>query len=429
MKRFNKTDQSGTALVVTILVLVVLSILGTAALTLTNTELLIVRNIKLNAKAFYNAESGIYFTLSQVEEALGNGTQDIYLPATIGSSKNFNSTLINKLSDLNIRFEISSITKKSNKIYSFNSTGRASNNAQEKINAKFTRGSAVNFAVFGDKEVDVGNTAGIYSYNSTVISDPVPSDSTGYADSGSNELVILRNNCVVDGSTVLGKNVNGVQATLDDKGGIVSGTNGMTIDRIDPDPLGLIGGEYADNVSYYSLAINNDNDELSTDPSNSISGSNMVLENGQNATLQGKSGGANYYFNDIKLKNNAVLYINTTNGSVNIYLAGEIDAVTGSNIITKDTDSPGIFGNPRDFSIFASSQDNTNKISIGNDVGFYGFIYAPYISVRMDNSADIFGAIVAQSVYITNSVDIYFDTGMKNEYQSKKIILKSWCEL
>jgi hypothetical protein len=41
-----------------VLVLVILSILGTAALTMTNTELLIARNMKLNSKAFYMAEAG-----------------------------------------------------------------------------------------------------------------------------------------------------------------------------------------------------------------------------------------------------------------------------------------------------------------------------------------------------------------------------------
>jgi hypothetical protein len=72
-----KINQDGSTLVVTVLVLVILSILGTAALTLTNTELLIARNMKLKANAFYNAESGVRFALTGIKRGLINSTLDL----------------------------------------------------------------------------------------------------------------------------------------------------------------------------------------------------------------------------------------------------------------------------------------------------------------------------------------------------------------
>ncbi len=67
-------NERGSTLVVTVLVLVILSILGAAALTLTNTEFLIARNIKLKTKSFYLAEAGIEKACSVIRDV--NGTLD-----------------------------------------------------------------------------------------------------------------------------------------------------------------------------------------------------------------------------------------------------------------------------------------------------------------------------------------------------------------
>jgi hypothetical protein len=70
MHQYKNNPENGSTLVVTVLVLVILSILGTAALTMTNTELLIARNMKLNAKAFYNGETGISIATEQIRASI-----------------------------------------------------------------------------------------------------------------------------------------------------------------------------------------------------------------------------------------------------------------------------------------------------------------------------------------------------------------------
>jgi hypothetical protein len=77
MHQYKNNPENGSTLVVTVLVLVILSILGTAALTMTNTELLIARNMKLNSKAFYNAEAGVNFALSNIKQGLINSTLEL----------------------------------------------------------------------------------------------------------------------------------------------------------------------------------------------------------------------------------------------------------------------------------------------------------------------------------------------------------------
>ncbi|MCF8104747.1 MAG: pilus assembly PilX N-terminal domain-containing protein [Desulfohalobiaceae bacterium] len=410
--------EEGAALPSSLMFLIILSLLGSTFLLLTRTDLHIGSNHRANAHAFYQANAGVNHTLAKIEAELQNSNSTFALPATLGAASTLSYSQPSGFS-----FTISSITKVADLEYAFRSTGSGPKSSKSILDVTFARDPAINFAVFGDKKVDVGNTAGIYSYDSSVVTNPSPANSTGQGNTGSNESVILRNSCVVDGDVALGEDPLGNDGRLTDHGGIVSGTNGEDIERIDPDPLGVVDGEYAPNFTSYRITNDNSN---GTFPSGAITGDDLTLGNGQNATLPGKPGGANYYFHDIRLANSATLNIDTSSGPAYIYLTGEIDAVTGSNF--KNTDA-GATGRPRDFSIFANSQNDTDKISIGNDVEFSGLIYAPYITVRMDNSADIYGAILAHETEIINSVDIYFDIGITNEYISKNISLTSWRDL
>ena len=318
------------------------------------------------------------------------------------------------------------------------------------------------FAVFGDKKLDLGNTAGVYSYSSSSTPNPTIADSTEEGDIGSNESVILRMNSVVSGDVVLGQDLTLTDhAALTDQGGIVSGENGDEIDRVDPDPLGIVGGEYAANFATYSGT--NDNGlavETPVGANTIIAGPEIDIKNNETLTLKGKIGGANYYFTEVLVRNNGILYIDTTPDPttgdprpVNIYVTGSFDAITGSQVINTrdgscstsgatpaesycaccDTSSPPNYtctpnGSPSDFSIFASSQSSTDKISIGNSVGidFSGLIYAPYITVRMDNNSNIYGAIVGREVEIVNSVDIFFDTDLADDYDPRELAFTTW---
>jgi len=158
------------------------------------------------------------------------------------------------------------------------------------------------------------------------------------------------------------------------------------------------------------------------------------------------------------VRNNAILYVDTTpdpttgaQRPVNIYVTGTFDAITGSQVINTtdpsctdptdpagtapscgccDTASPPNYsctvGAPSDFAIFANSQDSTDKISIGNSVAFSGLIYAPYITARIDNGANIYGAISAREVEITAASTIYYDTDMADKYTTSNLILTTW---
>ena len=471
-------NERGAALVISLMFLAILGLLGSTAVVLTTTDMRIGGNYKANATAFYDADAGGVYAIAKMEEGLkaypqtfvhsdGDSLRDMDIGETISLAA------FTAPSGFNFTYEPPGLTKIADKLFSFTTNGAGLNNSKTIIATTCKTVPVIDFGVFGDKKVDLGNTAGVYSYSHSATPNPTTGGSTDEGDVGSNESVILRNSSVVNGDVALGENPAGSDGVLTDLGGIVSGENGMDIVRVDPDPLGIVGGEYAANFATYSTcsistalppsANTNDNCCYDTNPSLpshcylvdpydvssptplvydpdsefDTSGNEINVGNNKELTLKGKEGGANYYVNDIILKNNATLYIDTTNGPVNIYLTGEINAITGSNFVnTTDTTCSGgsctcapsscTIGAPSNFSIFASSQSNTDTISIGNDVTFSGLIYAPYITVRMDNSADIYGAIIAREVEIVNSVNIFFDTDMSDDYDPRALAFTTW---
>ena len=438
-------NEQGVALVISLMFLAILGMLGTTAYVMTSTDLNIGANYQAGAEAFFDADAGSHYGLTMIEAGVAAGSFTI--PTAIGDPNDpsdANSTSMAALTvptGFNFSYQNPGLTMVGDMQYQFTCIGAGTNSSTATITVTLRRQSAINFGAFGDKKLDLGNTAAVYSYSHTSNPIPTPGSSTGEGDVGSNESVILRNNSVVDGDAALGEDTSGNDASLTDHGGIVSGTNGQDIDRVDPDPLGVVGGEYASKFTTYSTCPPNDNcTALVVDPTSAISGNDINLGNSDTMTLKGKPGGANYYFNDIDLGNSAIIYIDTTNGPVNIYLTGYIHAGNSSNFVNT-TDASCSAGNctcaagactrgaPTDFAVFANSQDSGDEIWIKNSATFSGLIYAPYIEVRMFNSADIYGAIVGKEVEIVNSVSIYYDTDMKDQYASNNLEFTSWREV
>ena len=430
----NKHDvssQQGSILIVTVLILVLLSILGTASINLSSTEMLIVRNNKLNTESFFDAEAGVHHTLDFIEKLNQNGTSP--LPES-GCNQ------LNITSPGSFSFQISDVcaTPKEN-IYTFNSTGFSSDAAQSsnsmlKLRFQAEPKPVINFAAFGDTKLDTKNSAQVLSYNSNstdlTINDPTSASfsSTGVADIGSNDWLITKNESVIDGNLVIGAGSNGVNGTQEIHDGTgYSGEIQDDLGRIDPDPLEVtkIGSEY--NPATY--ASSNNNDSTLVDPVGSISaGNNISLDNKETLTLSGESGGANYYISDIVLKNGSELIIDTSNGPVNIYLTGSLEAKNGANVNVIDEN-----GDPTyDATRFNIVSDTTNNIVFKNSSDFTGFVYAPYASIEIKNSGDVFGAIWGYDVDIKNSGKLNYDSALAKNHKSNKyknFSMISWREL
>jgi len=399
-------NERGMVLVVVLLLLSALIILGTTTIMQTSTDLKISGNYKSSVQAFYDADAGVQYAIAKMEEGLKSSPQTFTL-SSAGSPATLTYTTPTGFS-----FTISTIAKNSgSNTYSFTSTGNAPNNAQAAIEATFERGSVINYAAFGDESVDNQGTSSVKSYEHTPGMTLPPTSFTGDGDIGSNGDVTIKSGATIDGDVALGDDGEGTEGTLDNKG-TITGEEGTDVARVDPDPLGVVDGEYATNFTTYSTS--NDN-ALAT--GSGISGTEINIGSGDTATLVGKAGGANYYFTDIVIGSKGTLDIDSDLGPVNIYLAGSLEAKSKSSINVSSV--------PAEFSIFSNS---TDSIVFKHGGDFKGLVYAPYAQVEMKNSADYYGAIWAGTLLMHSSGTIYYDTGMKDKFSSDDLTLTSWKE-
>lgn len=398
-------NEHGMVLVTTLLLIAALIILGTTAIMQTSTDLKISANYETGTQALYDAEAGIQYAIAKIEEGLASNPSTFTLPSP------GNPVTLTYTTPTGFSFTISTISKNSGSGgYTFTSTGHGPGNAQASIEVTFEGGPAINYAAFGDQKVDMKNSGATLSYDSSS-SDSTkndPSDpsfqTTHEADVGSNDWLVTHNGTSIDGSAVFGEQSDG-SPTVDGihTGTTFYGTAGVDAGRVDPDPLGInSGGEY-DPSTY---ATSNDNADLAL---------GTTIDTNGTVTLVGKTGGADYYFTSIVLRNSANLTIDASAGSVTIFLEGGLDARNGSTI--------NVTGNPTDFSIFSNS---TAKIDFKHSSAFKGFVYAPFAEVDMKNSSSVYGAIWARTVDIKNSGTLYFDTALKDKFTSSDLALTSW---
>ena len=398
-------NEKGMVLPLGLMFLAIIAILGTTAVIVTTTDLKIGSNYRASVQAFYNADAGVQYAIAKIEDGLGDGT--FTLPAS-GETSSFT---FDQPADFS--FNISDISTAGSNAYTFTSTGSGPGNSQAVIEVTFQRDSALDYAVFGDKKVVIKDSANIYSYNHDTTPNPTPSNSTGEAGVGSNKKVEIEYNAYIDGDVALGDDGAGTEAIIETGDDVtITGSEGVDVDRVDSDPLGVVGGEYEQKFTDYKAS--NDNNDYA-DPA--ISGTEIKLED-ESMTLYGKSGGANYYLTSIELEGNSTLTIDTTNGPVNIFLTVKMQIEDGAAINTG--------GAPSKFSIFSNSNED---IEIKGTGVFNGLIYAPYAYVKIKNDGNFYGAIWAGSVEIKDSGNVYFDTSLKDKIQSNDLSLAAWREV
>lgn len=428
--RFSR-DERGLTLVLVLVLLGVLTVVGTTAVTLTSTDLLVGGNYKASQLAFYNAEAGVHYTLGSIPGAIGATTltllgttasEDYTLTAPSGFAFTLNPTAT---------FTRIANTRK----YYFQVIGRptANSSINSTIEVVIQRATFFPYGLFGDELVRLNKTHsnfkfGYYSYNSTVTPAPVladyPANSTGEAHVGSNEQVIAYPHTYINGDVVLGDNggnppVQAVFTKADSALGTptVTGQENLYVSRVNPDPLGASGGKLAAQFTTVSTTNNN---ALA-----GISANTINLSAGQNRTLTA----GNYYLESVSLNPGSTLTIDSSGGEVNIYLVGKLEAMSGATIT--------FTGPPPKCTIYSKS---TEPIIFRHNGFFKGTLYAPFATVEMKNrgipiavNSVAYGLLWAKRIDM--SVDtapggtFFFDTALKDKFLSNNVSLLSWKEI
>jgi hypothetical protein len=448
-------NNNGAVLITGLLFLLLLAIMGTTAYLISSQDSNISANYKGAEEAFYDAESGVNFVISLLENRL-KSDETFKLPEVGDDPIDLNATAYfgAELSSLPLdyKFTISSLENVSFNNLFFTSIGKGSRGATAKITASIKQGSPFSLAAFGNAKLDI-NTVNVFSYNSKVTDTPTAADSTGEADISSNGLVDI-DAAIIDGDVLLGGAAPSgdppAATTYGGGGPTISGEDGKEIGFVDPDPLDILEKipDYFDTYGKIADGLSNENEVLMPGIGETINGANPPV------MLVGEPGGANYFFDGITLGNLDRLTINATDGPVNIYLKGKLTMGNGSfltitgnsadrrvSLYITEPDS----GIPETQSIV--SLDNGAEVNmLGEPIGFglwtdsdakvlwhakgtiKGTIYAPEANVSIGSNTTLYGSVWADEVTAAAGATIFYDTMLANTHLTKDVVLTTWVQ-
>ena len=415
-------QERGVVLTTSLILLAVLSLMGATAILTTMTDARIASNLKHHARAFYYAEAGVNFTLARLPGLIADGT--LVLSGALA-----NETLAEPISaPANFTFDpIGTFTRVGNSnTYQFSATGRSAT-ARVTLHVVFRRaGNSVSYGLFGNQMVDLRGNGQVFSYDSANTPNPTILDVTGEGDIGSNEEVRIDHEVYVNGRVDLGADaagnpgsytVTGNPDPTDNPSVDPGGWPPANVDRINPDPLGAVNGDLADEITQ----ISGSNDNL-TSASPAISGNVINVPPGNSQTLSA----GNYYLRSVTLNLLSELIIDTTAGPVAIYLTGAFNAKDLSYLTYTSS-----MVAPTDFTIYSNA---TAPITLRHQGEFKGMIYAPYASVEIDNGGGfgpptVYGLIWANRGILHEPGLFYFDTALKTKFSANNVNVISWKEV
>jgi hypothetical protein len=405
---------------VTVLLLIAVSVIaGTTAVMQTSTDLKISRNYRAAKEAFYNADAGAQYVLKKLVGDLNSGAVDLTAdPISLSYSAPSGFSFAPS----------SSLTSLGNDRYRFRVTGHGSSGAEVTLEVVLSakKDSVFDYGLFTNGLLDLKADAHAYSYDSRDTPDPDPTTfpgaSTGEADIASNTAITTHMATYIDGDLALGEDTSDppVAATWTDDGTpTVTGTAGVTVEHVDSDPLGANDPTSALYAKFTDVITNNDNGI--EDDGSPLEGSTMIyLSNGETLTLTA----GDYYLTGIILRNGSTLEIDATDGAVNIYLNGTIDAEDGE-LEAKNGSVMNNLSQPTDFTIFSNAYQD---IIFKHSSDFKGMIYAPNAHIDLRNEAGVYGLIWGNTATIHNSGNFYFDEAITDQYTSNThtVEMVSW---
>jgi hypothetical protein len=368
-----------------------LSVTGLVSFNVTRTDFRITGNATSAARAFYQADSGIQYVKNRLERDLANGNSLSALSANLDVQP-----------PAGMQFDpVDSLAQLTDPdLYAFSVTGR-NREARSTIEAVVRQALALDMGLFGDEVLYMYPNVNVFSYYSYQVSNPVPSDSVGGVKAGSNESLVIRPNTTLDGTFIIGENDFGITGTYSTSHPVEE------IGRVDPDPLGAVGGPIAGRIS--AARSNNDNASVSL-----ISGNQLNIKGKKTATFSAGT----YYLTSLAVRSKGTLAVDTSAGPVVIYLEGGFQTWPNCDI--------NVQGNPADFRVFSNSSQMI-WLRPKNDIK--AFVYAPFAEIRVWPNANFCGVIWGQSVDLHPNGDIYIDLSLLENIRSSRISIVSWKEI
>jgi Tfp pilus assembly protein PilX len=381
------------ALFTVVALLGLLTALALVVYTSTRIDFQISRNHVITQRALEQAESGLHYAKSEIDNQLAADLtlEDIASSFYVTPPSGFTFdpiTALTQLADTNL--------------YSFEVTGRSAE-AQATLQVAIRQADAMVLGIFGDLNVDSMPNISAYSYDgATFIGIPQPADSTGEATIGSNLNIVIQPNVVVDGRFIIGTDEYGNVGTYP------SGWNVEELQRIDPDPLGMLNnGRMAKQLA--DAMVDNDNASVPEIVDNKLS----LVNHGQLVLPPG-----DYYLDEVNIGNHSEVLVDNAAGRVNIFLGGPFGMAPGGDL--------NITGKPSDFRVFSNSTGLIKMMPKGDSKVF---VYAPDADVQIYPNNNFYGAVWGRTADLKPGGDVWIDTSLLKKVKANRVVVTSWKEI
>jgi len=272
--------------------------------------------------------------------------------------------------------------------YTIESTG-SSNQAQRTVSCTLQLQGPFEAAIFTKQNLHMKNgaTVGWYNYDADDGDMQIGTNST---EPGS---IVLKNTSIIDGDIFVGMGGN-PDDVITDNGAAVNGSTFALTQMYEPSPVTV--PESLESLP--SLGTINDNATISS----SARYNSINLGNSETVIISGDI--TLYITGDIILGNSAELGIEN-DASLTLYLGGDFEG-KNSSLVNNETQDP------QKLRIYGL--DSCEHIHFKNSADFYGAIYAPNADVIMHNSGNVYGAVIAKSFEQKNSGTFNYDASLRD---------------
>lgn len=373
-----RQGKEGVVLVVVVSLLVALAMLATALFTILSGDIRNAAYYDRALDALHNADAGTQYIFARVRDDIDNGTIDATNPVLV----------VNYPVPPGLSFDpVTNLVRLADgESYAYTVVGRAGTSRatiEAVLRVVLGDGQTSELAAFGSDLFQVKPNGHIYSYSSDETQ--FPTNSTGEASVGTNE-EMDGDDDAVDGTIHLGEDESGTPADYD--GEFTTSADVVREDRIDPDPLGVVGGPLAD--VFAAVAIANDN---ASAVGGTVVGNVLTMEGDMTLTA------GDYYVDEMDIAANKVLTIDATGGPVNIYLTGPAIMKPNSELVV----NPPV---PSNFRLFSNSSE---EIKIFPKYDFVGMIYAPLATILIQPNGEFRGVAWGKEVIFRPGGEVYLD--------------------
>jgi len=395
MKKLHKSKRRGSALPLVMVAVMILLAVGVGMLALGMNGRLFSIRAASDISARCAADAGMTMALYEMNEKLKvKPWNDSSLPEATNESLPYCNAVFSY-----------SITGNPGDGYTIESVG-SSGNVERKVVCVLKPQGPFEFAVFAEAGAELKNSAVVDWFNFGADDENLKLGTNSVASGAFS----FKNSCTINGDVVVG--VGGdPDVVIDDFGATITGeTRALREANVLPS---ITVPPWLDALPS-SGAIQDD-----STITNSAKYSSINLKN--NKTLLIDADVTLYVTGEIILDNSAEIRIDN-DASLILYLGGDFEGKNSSaiNNLTQEAKKLQIY-----------CLDSCESMQFKNSTDFYGAIYAPNAEVVMDNSANVYGAVVAKSFEQKNSAAFNYDASLRDASvndEAVHFVITNWHE-